>query len=146
MNRLLLILVAAACLTGCATDNFVSYEGPARPASEVAVIYGAATNDHKILKGLDDGIAIIAVDKKLTSVVWGGNFATKVTVLPGRHYFSLRWAHAGVSAQGKIWIDCEAGKTYVIQRKIVGYKVRLWAEEEGTGKVVGGIPGGEPES
>ena len=51
----------------------------------------------------------------------------------------------GTFADGKIWIDCEAGKTYAIRRDIDGYKVRLWAEEEDTGKVVGGIPGGEPK-
>jgi len=139
MKHLLLLFVLAASLSGCATTNFQAYPGSVRPASQVAIVYGVASHEHKILKGLDSGVAIIKVDGEETSNGFGHNYAFQVTVLPGKHYFNVRWGHFGMQANGKIWIPCEAGETYAIHWRTDAYKVFFWAEDVRTGKVVGGV-------
>lgn len=73
-------------------------------------------------------------------------YAEMAYVKPGRHYLNLRYTYGPTFADGRVWFDAEAGKTYIIHRKATGYQIAFWMEELGTGKVVGGIPGGEPPS
>ena len=73
-------------------------------------------------------------------------YAEYAWVTPGRHYLDLHYTYMNSFAWGQVWFDAEAGKTYVIRKQITGYSVRFWVEEEETGKLAGGIPGGEPEN
>lgn len=143
MTRVLCCLLVIV-LSACATDNYIAYSGPTRPRAEVAIIQGSGTHSHKVLKGLDEGVAILEVDGKATTAVWGGNYATRVTVLPGRHVLRVRWGYFGSKADATLWVDCRAGGTYFVARRVEGERVRLWVEDAATGAIVGGVPTEEP--
>ena len=46
-------------------------------------------------------------------------------------------------ATGTLWLDAEAGKSYIVRKRVEGYGVRFWVEDTATGQTVGGIEPGE---
>jgi hypothetical protein len=62
---------------------------------------------------------------------------------PGRHIISVEIQVTTSTATGRLWLDAEAGKSYIVRRHIEGYGVRFWIEETDTGRVVGGVEPGD---
>ena len=51
----------------------------------------------------------------------------------------VEYVHMGSYSIEDIWLNTEAGVDYIIRQSTQGYRVKFWAEEVGTGKVVGSI-------
>ena len=144
LRRLTLLAVLSALIAGCAT-----IAEPELPTSSVdsgrARISGDSETAHKFWKGLDQRVFITKLDGKsqfrlsLTS-----DYPQTVIVVPGRHYLDVQYRLFNMFANGKLWLDAEAGKSYLIKKKQRQYAVSLWIEEADSGRVVGGVPGGEP--
>jgi hypothetical protein len=64
-------------------------------------------------------------------------------LLPGRHIISVEFSLNNSSTTGRLWLDAEAGKSYIVRKRIEGYGVHFWIEETDTGRIVGGTEPGE---
>ena len=98
-------------------------------------------------KNLHQEIYITRVDDASTyRLCWNISLCWPKQALlpPGRHHLQLHYEMIAVYANALLWLDAEPGQSYIVRRKLEGYGVRLWVEEVGTGKVVGGIAGSEP--
>lgn len=121
------------------------------PNENSATIIGESEHRHKINRHMDRRILITRLDEKSLlksrlSLVFGiVNYPEQITVAPGRHYIDVQYTYFNTYSNQKLWLDAEAGKTYIVKKKITGYSVQFWIEEADTGKVIGGIPGGEPD-
>lgn len=128
----------AAVLLGCAsgpaeTLAYKLYPGPARPASEIAIVR------------LGDAAALEIDGRPVSRVDW-----TEVHVLPGSH--RLRWQTefgasvlvepSGIAAGGReAEVALEAGRAYLLRADRTtgpGYRMFFWVEEAGSGRVVAG--------
>lgn len=136
-NAIAFALLAAA-LVGCAagpaeTHSYKLYPGPARPASEIAIVR------------LGDATQLEVDGRPASQADW-----TEVHVLPGSH--RLRWQSAfgvsvlvepGMIATGgrEAEVALEAGRVYVLRAdRTTGpdYRMFFWVEEAGSGRVVAG--------
>ena len=101
--------VAAAAglvaLVGCATER--DYDGPPRPAAEVALIAGAPS--------INAGLPLAAVIRKVDAHVVGFGYS-KVTVPPGRHVLLVDcvMAMAHTTTRFEIAAEVAAGQRYVL--------------------------------
>jgi hypothetical protein len=59
-------------------------------------------------------------------------------LLPGRHIITVAIDVENMHATGRLWLDAQEGKSYIVRKRIQGYGVRFWIEETDTGKMVGG--------
>ena len=152
IKRLSTVLAVAGIsflVAGCATPRTFTEQGASREASQGAKITCESEHTHTILNGLNQKVFIAAIDGKSTYTIGGSltdtePYAEAAYVKPGRHYLDLKYRYFDSFASGKVWFDAEAGGSYIIRRKVKGYAIVFWVEDLGTGKVVGGIPGGEP--
>jgi hypothetical protein len=135
-------------LLGCATTPpYKAYQGE-KKLSDLAVIQCDSERAHGMWRGLDRAVWITKIDAKATLKPSSLHLhpPEEAWVESGRHYLEVRYTDHGGHADGKLWLDAEAGKTYIVRKKIEGYGVRFWIEEKESGKVVGGSArGGEPE-
>ncbi|MBA4147558.1 MAG: hypothetical protein H0X66_05545 [Verrucomicrobia bacterium] len=145
----LLLMALCLVLCGCATQRTYTQKGVPLDPSASAIIMCDSENTHKFLNGLNKKVFIARIDGKSTFTVKGAltdtdPYAEAAYVSPGRHYLDLKYSHYNSYAWGRVWFDAEAGGSYIVRRRISGYSVIFWVEDMETGKVVGGIPGGEP--
>lgn len=151
MNRMKYILISTVTpiVLGCATvPPYKAYQGEKKP-SELAVIQCDSEHTSNMFVALDERLYISKIDGKSTfnlmhALSANQEYPEQASVEPGRRYLELRYQGRGY-AKMDLWLDAEAGKIYIVRKKAGGGKVRLWIEEKETGKVVGGIRGGEPE-
>jgi hypothetical protein len=148
MRKVFLAIICIA-LAGCSTAPTI-YTQPGATEKSVKIAC-ESESDHTILTGLNQKVFIAAIDGKSTHSIAGelvgrNQYAEAAYLKPGRHYLDIEYLHMNSFAYGHVWFDAEAGKAYVVRRKIKGYEVYFWIEELRTGKIVGGIPGGEPET
>ena len=151
MNRMKYVLISTIILIvlGCASvPPYKAYQGEKKP-SELAVIQCDSEHTSNVFVALDERLYISKIDGKSTfnfahALTANQEYPEKAYVEPGRRYLEFRYQGRGY-AKMDLWLDAEAGKTYIVRKEAGGGKVRLWIEEKGTGKVVGGIRGGEPE-
>jgi hypothetical protein len=150
MTRSLLAIVCLA-LCGCTTPRTYTQPGAVHGgmSSEITV---PAADTNAILHKFENRVFIMSIDDKSTATLWGfltdnEPYAEIACVRPGRHHLNLKYKSAdptfGFFAFGRVWFDAEAGKNYFVRDRIKGYTVEFWMEESETGKVVGGLPGGE---
>ena len=105
-------------------------------------------NRHTVFSDLDRRLYITHVDDVSTNNFcfnWPDCHAQEVRVAPGRRYLKLRYAHLNGFAVGTVWLDADAGRKYVVRKRISGYALQFWVEDATTGRTVGGIPGAEEE-
>jgi hypothetical protein len=138
-------------LCGCASPRTYTQPGASGEHGRSAKVICESDHTHSILQGLNQKVFIAAIDGKTTSTLTGAltdtePFAEIAYVTPGRHYLDLKYSHLNHFAWGKVWFDAEAGGNYIVRRKIEGYSVMLWVQDQQSGKPVGGIPGGEPST
>lgn len=151
MNFRVGALVVAISTSGCATQQYQAYKGAPLSNAEQAVVQTESQRDHVVRSRLDQRLGIVDIDGVKTAsfaacVMLGTEncYPDRAIVLPGRHHFTLRYDHGNSFSFGNIWFDAEAGKTYLIRRKILGYNIRMWVEENDLHTVVGGLADGEP--
>ena len=144
--KYILIFNVVASLTGCATTPpFKAYQGERR-LSEISVIRCDSEHAHGMWRGLDEAVWITNIDGKTTLKTLSVHPPEEAWVEPGRRYLEVRYTHRGGSAEGKLWLEAQPGKTYIVRKKIEGYGVRFWIEDKETGKVVSGrAEGGQPK-
>src|SRR5262245_57853957 len=106
-RRLLLAVLALSGLSACAT--YQAYEGPKRPASEVAVING----DAKLRADTPLALVIRAIDGATLDVRY-----SSAAVLPGKHTLLIDCqlgGTAGTASRHEVSSDFEAGRSYRLE-------------------------------
>jgi hypothetical protein len=146
LGKAFLLAVLVAALPACA--SWV-YSDPRLAGTTVPAVKVACESEmtHTVLMGLNQKLFITHIDGKSTSklLTLGPAFPEAAEVAPGRRYLGLMYGQLNTSARGQVWFDAEPGKSYLVRKALKQYSVFFWVEEVGTGKVVGGIPGSEPE-
>jgi hypothetical protein len=75
------------------------------------------------------------------------NYPTSIRLTPGRHRIRLGYEDNIWGAYTDLWLEAEAGKAYAGRAQVNPDRtVHLWIEEADTGRLVGGIDGGEAPS
>ena len=149
MTKFIFALLSAV-LCGCASPRTFVQPAAAVDRDKSALVTCESEHGHTVLQGLNQKVFIAAIDNKSTFTMNGfltdtAPYAESAYVTPGRHYLTLQYNHMNVYARAIVWFDANAGESYLVRRRIEGYSVMFWVEEANTGKIVGGIPGGEPE-
>ena len=92
-------------LGGCATER--SYDGPARPAGELATIEGAPR--------VNAGLPLAPLLRKIDDRVVGVGYS-RVTVLPGTHHVLVDcvMAESHTTTRFDLEIETYAGRRYVL--------------------------------
>lgn len=145
-------LTVTFLINGCATfPPYKAYTDEATAKSELAYLKCDSQHNHDLLGGLDQRLYISKIDNEGTfsffySIISNQMFPESAYVLPGRHYISINYRNLNWYANGQLWLDAEKGETYIVRKAMKNYEIRFWIENERTGKLVGGIPGGEPEN
>lgn len=101
--RRLAAVALTSCLAGCATAQL--YEGPSRPAAELARIDG----DPRISAGLPLAAVIRKVDARATGIT-----AAHIAVTPGPHRLLIDCILAAThsTARFELEVEVEAGQRY----------------------------------
>jgi hypothetical protein len=97
--------VLLVLLAGCATER--SYEGPARPAAELATIEGAP----RVSAGLPLAPLLRKVDDRVVGVEY-----SRVTVLPGAHHVIVDCVMSQTHTTTRFQLDIETypGRRYLL--------------------------------
>jgi hypothetical protein len=104
------VLVCAASLAACAT--FRAYDGPERPASEVAIVHG----DAKLRANMPLALVIRAVDDKPVDLRY-----SSVAVGPGHHSLIVDCQVGGASGattRHHVEVDAGGGESYRLQAEM----------------------------
>lgn len=117
IRALLAASVVALTLAGCGVVSELTggstnaYDGPERPDSEVATIYG---HFRLFARPHSPVVEIAGVDDFLTGLPMASYYAT-VKTLPGLHRIKLSCTMAGGFAFPAITAELKAGKAYALQ-------------------------------
>jgi len=104
-----------------------TYEGPRRPAHDVAILktnVGEATFDTVWIDRVDSRDLVIAY--------------SDIAVLPGRHSVRIQLTSGFLRANEIVSFDANAGRTYHVKGVIRRNGTRAWIEDDSTGEVVAG--------
>lgn len=149
-TKFILIFTVVLSLLGCATvPPYKAYQGE-KKLSDLAIIQCDSEHAHKIFVALDERVYISKIDDKSTfnlmhALTANQEYPEQASVEHGRRYLEVRYqGHSGYTKMD-LWFDAEAGKTYIVRKAVEGRNIRFWIEEKESGKVVGGIRGGEPK-
>lgn len=129
--------------------DYKAYEGEATNIGELAVIRGEYRVQQRSLAENYDVqdyifVQIVAVDEKKIS----GKLSRTpqgVLVEPGKRYIVAKYNNGQAYAFGRLWLDVEKGKTYIVKAQIKNYSVAFWVQDKQTGDRVGGKPDNELE-
>ena len=99
------ILLLCLALAGCATQR--AYQGPARPAAELAVIEGAPR--------VNAGLPLAPVIRKVDDAVVGLGYS-KVSVVPGQHRVLVDCVMSAThrTTRYELVFEAYAGRRYVL--------------------------------
>lgn len=110
----------------------------------MARITGDSERAHGLMRNFDQQVGISSLDgKSLFRMGWDTDFPESLLITPGKHQIGVRYMYMNAYANGTIWLDAEAEKSYIIRKKAHNYSVSFWAEESDTGKRVGSVFGEE---
>ncbi len=84
-----------------------------------------------------------SIDGLAANRIPGRNYLPR-QLAPGRHRVVIWIRTRGGDGEVPLWLDAEAGKTYLVKKEILGYGYHAWIEDQDTGRQVGGS--GEPPS
>jgi hypothetical protein len=138
-----LLLALAGCVAAPVTQM---YPGPTLATSQHAIV----RVDLRGRAFASQRVDIEQVDDKPTLSTGEGIFssasgASAVYVLPGKHHLRLRYRGPGTAVRANLWFVGEAGGSYLAKVDQLGDGVRIWLEDERTGKPVGGVRGSADE-
>jgi hypothetical protein len=151
LNKIFGVFLLGFVAAGCgALHNYKAYEGEARKVEELAVIKGESRiregSLDKNYRDIDHILVQIAtVDNKQTSWMFS-RMPQSVLVEPGRRSIVVRYKNGESYAFGRLWLNAEMGKTYIVKTHIKNYSIIFRVEDEQTGENVGVNPGSEPEN
>jgi hypothetical protein len=129
--------LAAADEPSSAAENAVSHEATAR-------ITGYVSSEGNFFFGPKQRVVITRVDHEKVPGPRLNSFQSNAqTLSPGMHIITVEASVNNMHAGGRLWLDAQAGKSYIVRKRTVGYGVHFWIEETDTGRVVGGEQSGE---
>jgi hypothetical protein len=138
------VLVWLFLLPGANVAEAAAQPSGTTAATAVATISGSTSGTHTILTGFNQRILITRIDHKtLFLAMFLSGKPNTVTLTPGRHRIRVNLEVTGLVAIGKLWLDAEAGKAYIVRGRSERQGVQFWIEEADTGSIVGGIDPGE---
>ena len=144
MRTIAAVLLIA--LAGCAAPVAKMYDGPMLAPSQHVLVRvdqrGRTFASERVdIQQVDDK-ATIAMGEGLISASSG---AEAVYMLPGKHTLRLRYRGPGAAVTSNLWFVGEAGNTYVVKAGQTGDGIKVWLEDEKTGKPAGGVRGSADE-
>ena len=110
-------LIAALLTVGCASPGIVhAYKGAEQKPNKLAVIQGSTNEPYSVLRAPKERISITHVDGDRT-IPWFSMTAypTAVYVQAGKHKLDVQYEHIHGVANGPIWVDATAKRTYQIK-------------------------------
>jgi len=146
MRRISLFLSVLA-LVGCAPAPVTQvYPGPTLAPSQHVIVRvdlrGRAFASQRIdIEQVDDKPTLATAEGILSS----SSGAQAVYMLPGKHTLRLRYRGPGTAVRANLWLVGEAGGSYLVKVDQQGDGVRIWIEDEKTGKPAGGVRGSADE-
>ena len=146
LSQLCCLILFSFVIAGCGTvHNYKAYEGETRKLEELAVIKGEsrALDNYYGVESISVNIA--AVDGAQTSWMFS-RIPKSVLVKPGERFIDVRLKKGQTYAFGRLKLNAEMGKTYIVKTRIKNYSIIFWVEDEKTGEWAGGTPIGEPEN
>ena len=145
MKKILLIS-AFLTLAGCAAPVVQLYEGPTKESSQHVVL----RVDQRGRTFAGERVDIQQVDGKATlsfgeGILSSSSGAQAVYLLPGKHTVQLRYRGPGSAVTAHLWFVGEAGGSYLIKAGQTGDGLKVWIDDEKTGKPTGGVSGSADE-
>jgi hypothetical protein len=140
------IILLTLALAACAAPVVQLYEGPTLAPSQQVLV----RVDQRGRTFASERVDIEQVDDKRTlgtgeGILSASRGAQAVYMLPGKHSLRLRYRGPGTTVTANLWFVGEGGASYVVRAAQVGDGVKVWIEDEKTGKPVGGIRGSPDE-
>lgn len=143
LGIVVLLLALAACVAAPVTQL---YPGPTLASSQHVLVRVEARG--RAFAG--ERVDIQQVDDKATlgtaeGILSSSSGAQAVYMLPGKHTLRLRYRGPGAAVTANLWFVGEAGNSYLIKAGQTGDGLKVWIEDEKTGKPVGGVRGSADE-
>ena len=144
--RKLLPAVFFLALAGCSSPVKQMYEGPTLAPSQQVIL--RVEDRGRTFAG--ERIDIQLVDDKRTLDIGEGIFSSStgaqaVYLLPGKHTVRARYRGKGNAITANLWFVGEAGGSYLVKADQAGDGLKVWIEDEKTGKPTGGVRGSPDE-
>jgi len=138
-----LLLALAACTTAPVAQM---YPGPTLAPSQHVIVRveqrGRAFSSERVdIQQVDDKATLTTGEGILSSA----SGASAVYLLPGKHILQLRYRGPGAAVTAHLWLVGEAGGSYLVKAGQTGDGLKVWLEDEKTGKPVGGVRGSADE-
>ena len=133
-------------LASCAAPVAKMYDGPMLAPSEQVIVRVESRGRTFASERVD----IQAVDDKQTlsmgeGIISSSSGAEAVYMLPGKHTLRLRYRGKGAAVTANLWFVGEKGASYLVRATQTGDGVKVWIEDEKSGKAVGGVRGSADE-
>jgi len=140
------IVILLLALAGCAAPVVKMYDGPVLAPSQQVIL----RVDQRGRTFAGERVDIQQVDEKSTlsfgeGILSSSSGAQAVYMLPGKHTVQLRYRGPGAAVTAHLWLVGEAGGSYLIKAGQTGDGLKVWIEDEKTGKPVGGVRGSADE-
>jgi hypothetical protein len=145
--RRIAVFLSVIALTACVQAPVTQlYPGPTLATSQHVLVRvdqpgRAFTSERVDIQQVDDK-ATLSTGEGIFSSASG---ASAVYVLPGKHTLRLRYRGPGAAVTANLWFVGEAGNSYVVKAGQTGDGLKVWIEDEKTGKPVGGTRGSADE-
>jgi hypothetical protein len=142
----ILLPIGFFLLAGCAAPVVQLYEGPTKDPSQQVIL----RVEQRGRTFASERVDIEQVDDKNTlgtgeGILSSSRGAQAVYLLPGKHTARLRYRGPGSTATASLWFVGEAGGSYLVKGGQTGEGIKVWIEDEKTGKPVGGVRGSADE-
>lgn len=112
-----LALAVAALAIGCATPTGKSPAGAAAgETGDFATVLGTSPQGLKRVSPSRERISITAIDRKSTTPWYSlRSYPTEAQIKPGQRRVDIRYEHVHGVADGTLWVDAKAGRTYRVK-------------------------------
>jgi hypothetical protein len=142
----IIVVSCLMALAACAAPVAKMYDGPVLAPSQQVVL--RVEQRGRTFAG--ERVDIQLVDDKRTlgtgeGIISSSSGAQAVYMLPGKHTVQLRYRGPGAAVTANLWFVGEAGNSYLIKAGQTGDGLKVWIEDEKTGKPVGGVRGSPDE-
>ena len=144
--RRICVFLSVLALAGCAAPVVKMYDGPVLAPSQQVI----ARVEDRGRTFVGERVDIQQVDGKPTlsfgeGILSSSSGAQAVYLLPGKHTLQLRYRGPGAAVTAHLWFVGEAGNSYLVKAAQTGDGLKVWIEDEKTGKPVGGVRGSADE-
>jgi hypothetical protein len=142
----IILLLCLLTLAACAAPVAKLYDGPMRASAEHVIL----RVDQRGRTFAGERVDIQQVDEKKTldfgeGILSSSSGAQAVYMLPGKHTVQLRYRGPGSAVTANLWFVGEAGGSYLVKAGQTGDGLKVWIEDEKSGKPVGGVRGSPDE-